>query len=167
MKKMLANIITCCRMILTVLLIFFPFLSVGFIVCYLLAGATDVADGIVARRLGITSKFGEKFDTIADIFFVTVVLFRFIPQIEIGLGIVVWIGLIAVIKALNIIMGFVRQKQFVAVHSTANRITGVLLYVLPLTTAFVDIKYSSCVVCLAATFAALQEGYIVLKGTSQ
>ena len=64
-------------------------------------------------------------------------------------------------KLINIISGFVVQKRFVTVHSLANKITGAVLFVLPLTLSLIDVSYSAIFVCLAATFAAIQEGHII------
>lgn len=164
MRKMIANTITSCRIILSLIMILFPVFSPGFYVCYLMAGFTDMIDGTIARKLGTNSEFGEKLDTIADIVFVAVALFKFIPVIKISVGIWIWIGIIAVIKVVNIISGFLMQKQFVAIHSIGNRITGALLFILPITLPVIDIKYSAIVACLMATFAAIQERNIMIGG---
>ena len=42
--------------------------------------------------------------------------------------------------------------------------TGALLFVLPLTLPFINLKYSALAVCLFATFAAIQEGYYIRTG---
>ena len=73
----------------------------------------------------------------------------------------IWVGVIALIKVINVISGFVMQKKFVAVHSVMNKITGVLLFTLPLTLRFIEPKYSLIVVCTAATLAAVQEGHFI------
>lgn len=73
----------------------------------------------------------------------------------------IWIAVIAVIKVANVISGFARRIQFVAVHSVMNKVTGFVLFLLPLTVRFVDLTYSAVVVCGIATFAAVQEGYII------
>lgn len=39
-----------------------------------------------------------------------------------------------------------------------------LLFLLPLTQIFVDLKYSAVVVCTIATFSAIQEGYLIRTG---
>ena len=53
----------------------------------------------------------------------------------------------------------------------ANLITGLriicsiaLLFVLPLTLPFINLKYSALAVCLVATFAAIQEGHFIRTG---
>lgn len=160
-KRYLPNLLTGCRIIVSLTLIHFPVFSLWFYTCYFIAGITDIFDGIIARKFGTESEFGEKFDTIADFVFVISALYKLLPVIEIRMGIWIWIGVIAVIKLINIIFGFVIQKRFVAVHSWANKITGIALFVLPFSYPVIDIQYSSVVVCLLATFAALQEGHYV------
>jgi len=120
-----------------------------------------MSDGWVARKTNTVSEFGAKLDTIADIVFVIVCLFKLLPVMDIPVWLYVWVGVIALIKVINIVSGFVVQKQFVAVHSVMNKVTGALLFLLPLTLSFIDLKYSATVVCIVATFAAIQEGHFV------
>lgn len=53
------------------------------------------------------------------------------------------------------------QKKFVDVHSSMNKITGASVFVLPLTVNLVKLRYSVIVVCMVATFAAIQEGHYI------
>ena len=158
---MIANTVTCCRILLSILMLFCPAFSGSFYACYIIAGITDMIDGTVARKLGTSSQFGEKLDTVADFIFAAAALFKLLPVMKISMTIWIWTGLIAVIKLINIISGFVVQKRFVTVHSLANKITGAVLFVLPLTLSLIDVSYSAIFVCLAATFAAIQEGHII------
>ena len=76
--------------------------------------------------------------------------------------------MIAIIKIGNIILGYASKKQFVSLHTVMNKITGFLLFLLPLTLSFVKLKYSLIVVCSAATLAAIQEGiYIAVNCEKQ
>ena len=121
-------------------------------------------DGTIARKLGTDGEFGEKLDTMADIVFVAAAAYKILPVMEIPKDIWIWIGVISLIKIINIISGFVVAKQFVSVHSVANKITGLLMFILPLTMAVVELRYSALVVCMVATFAAIQEGHIIRIG---
>ena len=161
---MLANVITGCRILFSVIILLVPVFSPVFYGCYLAAGCTDMIDGTIARKLGIESEFGSKFDTIADIVFVVAAAYKMFPLMEIPKGIWIWIGAIALIKIINIISGFVVEKQFVSVHTVANKVTGLLVFLLPLTMAVVELRYSALVVCMVATFAAIQEGHIIRIG---
>jgi len=81
MIKHIPNMLTLGRLVLTVIFLVmilmappyyadgevpFPgFLDVAFIL-FVIAGLTDIADGIAARRLNVTSKFGRMVDPLAD-----------------------------------------------------------------------------------------------------
>ena len=142
-------------------LLFCPVLSLAFYTLYLLAGFTDIIDGTVARKTNTVSEFGSKLDTIADIVFVFVCLVKLIPTMVIPRWLNVWIVVIASIKIINVVSGYVLQKKFMAVHTIMNKVTGALLFILPLTLSIIDLQYSAIVVCAIATFTALQEGYYI------
>ena len=81
MLKLIPNILTMGRLVLTIVFLVmillapryyadgevpFPgFLDIAFIL-FVIAGLTDIADGIAARRLNVTSKFGRMVDPLAD-----------------------------------------------------------------------------------------------------
>ncbi len=81
MLKFVPNILTMCRLVLTIIFLVmillapryyadgeipFPgFLDVAFII-FIVAALTDIADGIAARRLNVTSKFGRILDPLVD-----------------------------------------------------------------------------------------------------
>ena len=46
-------------------------------------------------------------------------------------------------------------------HLFADTAAVSLLFVFPLTLAFIDLRYSATVVCIVATAAAIQEGFTV------
>ena len=160
----IANIITGFRILGAVLLLFFPLFSLGFYVTYLLCGVSDMTDGVVARKTNSTSSFGAKFDTVADLVFMTVVCCKLLPSIQIPQWLWVWIITIAVFKVSNLVLGALRRKTLVSVHSVLNKATGLMLFHLPLTMQFVAPKYSLTAVCLIATFAAIQEGHYIRTG---
>ncbi|MBR5562454.1 MAG: CDP-alcohol phosphatidyltransferase family protein [Clostridia bacterium] len=160
----MANILTGCRIFGSILLLFFPAFSGAFYIIYLFCGFSDMIDGTIARKTNSTSKFGSQLDTIADLIFVVVSLFKLLPAIPIPGWLWIWFGTIAVIKISNIIWGYVSKKQFISLHTIMNKITGLLLFLLPLTISFVELKYTAIVVCSVATFSAIQEGCYIRKG---
>ena len=159
-----ANIITGFRIVLSAALLFCTVFSPEFYILYLAAGITDMTDGTVARKTNTVSKFGERLDTIADLIFVAVCFFKLIPVLDIPLWLYIWIAVIVLIRIVNIISGFVIQKRFFILHTTMNKLTGVLLFILPPTLQFVDLSYSAAIVCFIATFAAVQEGHYIRAG---
>ena len=160
----MANLITGIRMLASVGLLFCPAFSSSFYGLYLLAGLTDLIDGPVARRTGTASDFGAKLDTAADLLFVAVCLYKLLPVLDVPGWLYVWIGVIALVKAVNIVSGYVMQKRFVAQHTPMNKAAGALLFLLPLTFSLIELKYSAAPVCAVATFAAVQEGHFLRTG---
>ena len=161
----MANLITCIRIICSIALLFCPVFSPAFYALYITAGASDMADGVVARKTGTVSEFGSKLDTAADFVLVVVCLIKLIPALQVPAWLIVWIFVIAFIKAINLISGYVLRKKIVILHTIMNKVTGILLFVLPLTLTFLDLKYSGAIVSAAATFAAIQEGHLIRTGT--
>ena len=161
MAKHIANILTGYRILGSILLLFFPAFSVAFYIIYLFCGFSDMIDGTIARKTNSISKFGSQLDTAADLVFVVVSLFRLLPAIHIPQWLWIWGGVIAIIKISNIIWGYASKKQFISLHTIMNKITGLLLFLLPLTLSFVELKYSSIVVCSIATFAVIREGFYI------
>ena len=160
----MANIITCIRIVLSIALLFCPALSPVFDALYLAAGFSDILDGAAARKTGTVSELGSRLDTIADIVFTAVCLIKLLPVLDVPAGLAAWISVIALIKLLNIAIGYRRQKAFVAVHSVFNKAAGCLLFMFPLTLAWIDWKTSAAVICAVATAAAFEEGYRIQAG---
>ena len=160
----MANIITCLRIVISIVLLFCPALSPTFYVLYIAAGVSDIIDGAVARRMDTVSEFGSKLDTFADIVFVAVCLIKLLPVVIVPIWLYVWTGIVAIIKVTNIIVGYIRQKEFVSVHSIINKATGGLLFLFPMTITFINLKISAVIVCVVATAAAIHEGYLISTG---
>ena len=167
MKKHIANIITGSRIVFSLLLLFIPLSSALFYIFYLFCGFTDMIDGTVARKTGAVSNFGAKLDTASDFVFMAVCVVKLLPKINISVWLWIWIAIIAIVKVINIVMGFIRIKKLVALHTFLNKITGLLLFLLPLTLQFILPTYSFAVVCTIATIAAIQEGYYIIKANDK
>lgn len=123
-----------------------------------------MVDGTIARKTNSISTFGSRLDTIADYIFVSAALVKMLPAMNIPQWLWIWILIIAVIKITNIISGFVCKKRFVTEHTVMNKITGLLLFLLPFTLPVIELKYSAAAVCIIATFSAVQEGHYIRTG---
>ena len=163
MKKQIANIVSSSRILLSITLLFCPVFSVCFYGIYLLCGFTDMVDGTVARKTNAVSEFGAKLDTASDFIFFAVALIKLLPVIHISKWICVWIVVIAIIKIFSVISGVIYTKKLIFLHTVMNKITGLLLFLLPLTLEFIEIKYCLIAVCIIATISAIQEGYLIIK----
>lgn len=159
----MANLITSLRIVCSIAMLFTPALSGMFYTMYLLAGFTDMIDGTVARKTNTVSVFGSKLDTVADIVFVGVCLYKLIPILDFSAWMITWIGIIAIIKCINVVLGYALHKQFKDVHSILNKVTGAVLFLLPLSLAIIDFVWSASAACLLATYAAIHEGYVIVK----
>ena len=113
----MANVITCFRILVSFALLFFPVHSEPFNLLYLTAGISDMVDGMVARRTKNATEFGARLDTAADFVFVVICLIRLLPVMDIPTWLYIWTGVIALIKGINIVSGYVMQKRFVTVHT--------------------------------------------------
>lgn len=164
MKKQIANIITSCRIPGSIGLLFCPVFSACFYGLYIFCGLTDMVDGTIARKTGAASSFGSRLDTVADFLFVISSFVKLAPVIRIPVWIWVWAAVIAVVKLVNLVWGITQTKKIPALHTIANKATGLCLFLLPLTISFVDLRYTAPVVCITATIAAIQEGYCIAKG---
>ena len=160
----MANFITGIRIVLSIAILLCPALTAPFYALYIISGFTDMVDGTVARKTNTASEFGAKLDTVADFIFVMACLIKLLPVMTILGWFYIWVAVIFLIKVINVISGFVVRKEFVAVHTLMNKVTGALLFILPLTLPVIELRCSAVVVCLVASFAAVQEGHYIRTG---
>lgn len=153
MKNQIANIITSCRIICSLFLLFCPVFSFSFYVLYLFCGITDMVDGAIARKTKSVSEFGTKLDSVTDIVFAAVCFAKILPLIHFPVWLWILIASIAIIKIQNIVFGIIYFKQLVSIHSFLNKATGLLLFLLPLTLKFFEPIY------FLAMSAAINEAY--------
>lgn len=121
-------------------------------------------DGFVARRTNSASPLGAKLDSMADLVFLAVCLIKLLPVLALPVWLWVWVGLIALLRLVNVVSGFVWRKKLVLLHTRANKLTGALLFLLPLSLGFLNIAYTAVPLCALASFAAIQEGHFIRTG---
>ena len=159
MRKHLANLLTGARMLGSVWMLCTPVFSPSFYGAYLFCGVTDMVDGTVARRTNSVTKFGEQLDSAADLLFAAAAFIKLLPAVTMPLWIWGWIAILAVIRSATIVRNLICKKQFGLDHTAVNKVVGVLLFLLPLSMPFIELRYSAAVVCAVATAAALREGF--------
>ena len=158
MRKYIANIITGSRILSSVYLLFCPVFSISFYIIYIFTGITDMVDGTIARKFNAVSEFGSKLDTAADMVFAVVCMMKILPIISIPGWLWFLISVIAVIKTGNIAWYFICNKQLLSLHTVLNKITGLCLFLFPLTLDFIEPIRSLGVIGIFAMTAAIQEG---------
>ena len=166
LRKQAANLLTACRIFGSLGLLALPVFSPGFWALYLFCGLTDMADGPVARRTGSASAFGARLDTAADAVFLAAALGKLLPALTVPGWLWAWLELIAAIKIGNLLWALRHGKGLMTAHTALNRLTGLVLFLLPLTLPWLDLRQSALPVCVLATAAALQEGK-ALRGQSR
>ena len=101
--------------------------------------------------------------SVADFVFVAVSMIKLLPTIYVPKWLLVWIVTIGVIKIFNVIWGYIYNKKFIALHTRMNKITGLLLFLLPLMISYIELRYSLIAVCFIATVSSVQEGLYIGK----
>lgn len=156
---MLPNILTYSRILFSLLLLVFPPHAPFFTIFYLLCGVTDVLDGFAARKLHTESEKGARLDSAADLVFAAVYAARILPQLAIPPWIWLWTAVIAAAKVTGLMIAGIKTHAFRIEHSPGNQLTGLLLFLLPLSAQIADAKYGAALVCIAASVTAMHEIY--------
>ena len=164
-KRMVADALTVGRMLFSLFLLVFSPFSPLFGILYLLCGITDVLDGFAARRLHTESKKGARLDSAADLFFAVVYAVRILPRLSVPLWIWIWTTVIAAGKLTVIVSASMKAHSLRVEHSIGNKLTGVLLFLLPLSVCTVDVRYGAAAVCTSATITAVMEIVHLRGGT--
>ena len=154
---MIANILTISRILCSVQMFFMPTGSYMFGILYLLCGLTDMLDGYAARKLHTESEHGARLDSLADLCFAAVYAVKVLPDLRLPIWCRIWIVLIAGIKITGIILRSRKECRLRIEHSFLNRLTGILIFLLPLTICIVNVTYSAGIVCAAAMVSAIDE----------
>lgn len=133
LKKNLANLITSTRIIATAVLLFLEMLSKPFFIVYVWCGLSDVLDGFVARKTRTVSSFGSKLDTVSDLFFYSVMLYKIWPYLHRNTTsyVMILINTIIIYRIILYIAGGFIKKTLVSRHTYINKATGLTLFFLP------------------------------------
>ncbi|WP_313343158.1 CDP-alcohol phosphatidyltransferase family protein [Sedimentibacter sp.] len=155
--KNVPNCITIIRIFASVSLLLVKPFSAFFFFFYFMCGVSDVLDGYIARKMDVSSKFGQVLDSIADLIFISIVLLIFIPIINFPLWIICWIVVIAVVRLLSIIFGFARYHQLAFLHTYANKVTGIVLFFFPFLFSVFGKEITAIIICCIASISAAEE----------
>jgi len=155
----LPNVISALRIVGSIGLLFCNVTGWPFWVLYAICGISDMVDGYLARKLHAETKAGAILDSVADIVFVACCAIRLLPTLAIPTWLWIWAGVIVFIKTVNQISALVVYKRFCFPHTSANKLTGFLLFLAVPATFWSVIPIA--VVAAIATFAAVQEGHFI------
>jgi len=101
------------------------FLGIGLVVAF----ATDILDGFIARRMNQSTDFGAKFDSLADNLLAPSAIAWMLllkPDLFVSHTILLSIAITIYISSLTI--GWLKFRRFGNLHLYSSKIAGVLLY---------------------------------------
>ena len=159
--KQIPNLLSASRIVLCLPLLMVDAMSVPFWMLYVIAGMTDMIDGFLARRWGVESKFGARLDSMADFVFVLAVGYKLFPCLKLPVTLWMMIGIIALVKIVNVISAYIVRQRIEFPHTKANKLTGFLLFIGMMAIGqsyFVPVAWG--IACIAL-FAAIQEGHYI------
>ena len=73
--------------------------------------------------------------------------------------------IVLLVRVANLLHSFLKGREFL--HTTADKITGFLLFLLPLSLGLIPIMFSVSVVIAVALFAAIEETVLLWRGKGE
>jgi CDP-diacylglycerol--glycerol-3-phosphate 3-phosphatidyltransferase len=119
----------------------------------------------LARKLHAETKAGAVLDSVADICFVACCAWKLLPILELPQWLWLWAGIIVAIKIVNQLSALVMCRCFQFPHTTANKVTGFLLFIAVPMTFWSIIPIA--IVAAVATFAAIHEGCVLARAMTK
>lgn len=166
LMHILPNILSIARMVLSLCLVMLTAHPSAFIGVYILCGASDVLDGLLARRFHWESKLGERLDSLGDFIFTMVILFLLLSAIGFEDHLWLPIGIVTVffIRIINLLTTRRRFKIWNVIHTRANKTMGLLLYVaVPFLVLYqAALPLVGGILCVMGVVASLEETAIIL-----
>lgn len=129
----LANAVTSLRLIGAILLIFITPLSGAFYVIYTICGLSDGIDGTIARKMGTSSEFGARLDSVSDIAFYLVMFIKLMPVLWEAMPTWIWhlVGVVLAVRLCAYAIAYLRYHRMAAIHTYCNKVTGALVFLIP------------------------------------
>nr|WP_303998469.1 CDP-alcohol phosphatidyltransferase family protein [Methanobrevibacter smithii] len=159
--KISPNKLSFIRIIFSLLLFFTKPLSYLFFIIYLICSISDVLDGYVARKYNLVTAFGAKLDSIADMTMFLSLIIVLLPVLNFTLEIYVLILIIVILKIASAIYCYIKFKKLSTIHSYLNKITGLLIILIPVLLIFAPSENLIAIICIIATIAAIEEFLII------
>jgi CDP-diacylglycerol--glycerol-3-phosphate 3-phosphatidyltransferase len=160
--KYIPNLITIIRIILSLVILTTIPLSPSFFILYFICGLSDILDGYIARKTKSTSKLGANLDGLADFIFIAVILFSIIPILDLPIWSLVIMGLIAIIRIISQIIGWLRYHQLAFLHTFLNKATGLSLFISPILLIIFTVHITLIILLTLAILSAMEDLYLNL-----
>jgi CDP-diacylglycerol--glycerol-3-phosphate 3-phosphatidyltransferase len=129
----------------------------------LIIGFSDIADGYLARKWNVATQTGARLDSLADFFFFIIILIIIALQFS-------WVftenllpfAVIVTLKAASAMVSKLKFGEIVFLHTIANKITGLLVFVVIFLIIFNLHLFWLKIVLWFAVWSALEELCIIL-----
>jgi CDP-diacylglycerol--glycerol-3-phosphate 3-phosphatidyltransferase len=164
--KQLPNILTVSRIFLSLVLFFTAPFSLLCMLIYTACGLSDIADGFIVRRTDSTSSLGAKLDSIADLVFTAAALYIFLPVLPYSGWMLYWVIGIAAVRLCSILIGFLKYRSFVILHTISNKAAGFILLLTPFMYLAFGLEIAALVVLIVASLSAVEEAVINITSRS-
>ena len=161
--KQLPNIISILRILISATMLAVPSFSALFWIFYLDSGLTDILDGFLARKLHPESTFGAKLDSIADFVFVGCLTIFAVKNLNIPRWLWLCVLPIALLRFASDGIGFNKYHAFTALHTWANKLTGILIFAAPILYCLCGLRFTGIILCAVAFASACEELIVTVK----
>ncbi len=102
-----------------------------FYIIYLFCGLSDMADGLIARKMKVESRLGALLDSIADAVLTAVCLMIFLPRLKLPEWGAWMIGGVVLVRLMSLAAGYIRFGELAFIHTYANKAAGFVLFLFP------------------------------------
>ena len=140
--KNIPNILTTIRILLVPLVPFFYFNNKIYLslLIYIIAGATDILDGYLARKYNATSKFGSALDPFADKLMLITVLITLTVDKQIPIFIVIIISLKELLMIITGIIIYFKHEQLIISSNKLGKASTLIFFIAIVETVLVNIE---------------------------
>jgi len=160
--KTVPNLLTIIRIICAVIILFVEPISFVFWLLYVICGFSDMLDGYIARKTKTASLFGSRLDSIADFVIISVIIIILVPIFSWEPWMLIWIGIIAILRFITFGIGFLRNHRVPWLHTIANKMTGFAMFCFPLIFQIGGSGITVIVICVIASYSAIEELIITI-----
>ena len=163
MYKHIPNILSVLRIFLSLGLLLIMDVPWAFACLVLITGATDVADGYIARKFHWETETGAKLDSLGDMVFYLVILLVILLKYDwILKDNLLLLGVNLLLKAATALISRIKFGNVLSIHTLANKLTGGLVFLFFLLIPFGVNEWVIKALFLIAILAAAEELGIIL-----
>lgn len=156
------NILTLFRVIGSIALLFTEPMSRYFFVLYTACGISDVLDGFIARMTKKCTEIGAKLDSVADLIYYSVLLFKIIPvlNMEIPSWIFAVSAAILLFRIGTYLLAAIKFRKFASMHTYLNKLCGLVIFLTPYMMGK-SFTVGYCIIVCAVAFVSSFEEFVI------